>query len=240
MRIRWIASALSIAALAAVHQPLAAQRPKLAELTLSTVIDSVRLDSALRALPGLPSRGWSLYYLRYDSTGALEEVEPLTRRETAADSAVVGVLKALAAPRQPDGYDDYLLMRAAWGATPVLRTHHAVHEEQPRLQNLVWMQRDLGQMASRYSDFIRPQGEKLEIKLRVDQDGTPSEIALTRLTGLADLDRDVLRMASRLRFRPCTVEGIPLKCWVMLPINIVLGAPTPQPGPAVGYRRPNP
>jgi TonB family protein len=66
-------------------------------------------------------------------------------------------------------------------------------------------------MAGRYRSAV--------VEMVVDQTGKPSELKLVQSAG-EDLDKSVLSAVSQYRFRPATVDSIPVPMTVALTVNI--------------------
>lgn len=76
-------------------------------------------------------------------------------------------------------------------------------------------------IASEYPPDLQAQGVGGVVRLRllVDTDGVPVEVAILDSSGNAELDRAARRVASVLRFDPATDEdGKPLRVWASFPI----------------------
>jgi TonB family protein len=63
----------------------------------------------------------------------------------------------------------------------------------------------------------------MRVRMLVTRDGEVAYADLTRRSGRAGMDEEVLQAAQRLRFRPARVDEHPVEVWVEQPI--VLGSP---------------
>jgi TonB family protein len=223
-----LTAALAGVTLSAAEAGAQRGRARPVELTLAQVVDSARLTDEVRQLAGRPVSGASVYVVGYDSTGAVEDVYVLGR-DSHADSAVAAVLRRLVSPRlEPRTYES-LYVRAEWGGTATLATYHPRKEREPQVQNRGTLAQLFGDVGSRFTLVLRPQGETVELRIRVDEAGNPLDIHVSRRTGLPALDQAVLDVARRIRFRPAMIDDIPVRVWVTLPITIM---PAPVPDPA--------
>jgi TonB family protein len=189
------------------------------ELGLAQVVDSARLTDEIRQLPGLPASGASAYAVIYDSTGVLDDVLKLGR-DSRADSAVVAVLRRLVAPRLASRDYKWLNVRVQWGAAPTVASFTPRRERRPEIQNRSTIARALENVGSRFAYALRPQGESIVLRILVDEEGAPIDVVASRLTGLPELDRAVMEVAHRVRFRPAMIDDYPMRVWTELPINV--------------------
>jgi TonB family protein len=210
----------AVAAVFSATAAAAAQEAPGVQLTLSQVVDSARLAEAVRAIPGVPTEGVSLYAVTYDSTGAIDTVTAMAVRDSAKDAEVVAAIRAVANRTQQGGHESYLFIRASWRRGPVLSTLPVGDIQPPQLQNAAMLQRGFGGIAGRFAGSLRPGGERMMLKIRVDQNGRAGKVTALRGTGVPEMDAAAIRVARQARFRPASVDGIPIASTASLPITI--------------------
>jgi hypothetical protein len=206
------------------------------EPPLSAFLDSAGLVRAVAALPlpALPPRALPLFWVSFDSTGAVKLVEPIfgTLPDSLADrrlppgyaDAVVAAIRAHLKPQAPSRRPIYTHLRVVAGPEPRV-DRPALRERQPWLRNRAGLSRSLSGVVQ---EFARERGTLPQaayqsvLKLRVLEDGMPDvpSVAVQRSTGDAELDRRIVALASMFRFAPAAIEEIPVKVWVTLPLSL--------------------
>jgi TonB family protein len=93
----------------------------------------------------------------------------------------------------------------------------------PRVLNAADFQQEMTRIAM--AQTLSPLTRQLSMRVRmlVTRDGEVAYADLTRRSGRATMDEEVLRAAQRLRFRPARVDEHNVEVWVEQPI--VLGSP---------------
>lgn len=75
----------------------------------------------------------------------------------------------------------------------------------------------------RPGDEMRP--VTLHLVMLVTHDGYVAHAELKRPSRHRDLDRELLQVARRLRFRPATIEDVPMDVWVEQPVEVLVPRP---------------
>lgn len=65
----------------------------------------------------------------------------------------------------------------------------------------------------------------LHLVMLVTQDGYVAHAELKRSTRHRNLERELLQVARRLRFRPATIENVPMDVWVEQPVGVLVPEP---------------
>ena len=207
---------------------------------LSAFLDSAGLVRAVAALPlpALPPRALPLFRVSFDSTGAVKLVEPIfgTLPDSLADrrlppgyaDAVVAAIRAHLKPQARAAYPIYTHLRVVGGPEPTV-DRPALRERPPVLRNRGSLTARLLGVVQEYARErgTLPRAEySMMLKLRILEDGTldlPS-MEVERSTGDAELDRRIVGRMGELRFSAATIEEIPVKVWVTLPLVLVVPA----------------
>jgi hypothetical protein len=194
-------------------------------LPLSSFVDSTGLHRALLDAPptppGTPRR--MLFWVRYDSTGTLKDVRALLRRPLRGgyDSAIVSLLRTHLVRRLPS--------RRAHGETFWLRSGRnpriAVVEAlmvMPSLTDTGALQRAMEAAVQRLL-AANPQLAGYEatrhVSFNIGADGVPTGEVTVRGSP-DDVDPEIVGIVRGMRFRPATIEGIPVDVDVELPITL--------------------
>jgi TonB family protein len=209
------------------------------EPPLSAVLDSAGLVRAVAALslPALPPGALPLFQVGFDSTGAVKVVEPVFSNlpDSLADrrlppgyaDAVVAAIRAHLKPQAPSRRPLYTRLRVVAGPEPRV-DRPALRERQPVIRGRATL---IQRLMAVVQEYARERGGlprasyEMMLRFRVLEDGTADlpSVVVERSTGDTELDRRVVARAGDLRFSPATVEEIPVKVWVALPL--VLGVP---------------
>ncbi|HEX8453519.1 MAG TPA: hypothetical protein VF647_15565 [Longimicrobium sp.] len=223
MMIRSFSFLALFAALAAcAASPASAQA---GPLPLSSFVDSTRLHRALLDAPqaprGTPRR--MLFWVRYDSTGTLKVVRALVRRSLPGgyDSAMVSLLRTHLVPRLPSrrAHRETFWLRS--GRNPRIAVVDALMV-MPSLTDIGALQQAMDAAAQRLL-AAHPQLAGHEttrnVSFSIGADGATGEIAV-RGRPDDDVDPEFLGIVRGMRFRPATIEGVPVDVDVELPITM--------------------
>jgi TonB family protein len=200
-------------------------------LPVAAFIDSAALHQALLGAPPVPATltRRALFRVVYDSTGALREVEPLSRTGIPEEwgATVAGLLRRHATPRIATGKSSSQLVGLVTGASPAISVVETVVEAKPVLLNGPFVARQLSEVARRLAGTYGAGREfHAVVSMRVDEAGVPVEPVIYRSTGQPPVDREILAVAGRMRFRPAQISGYPVTTLVSLPINMIIPEPS--------------
>jgi TonB family protein len=226
----------ALVALPAAPATLSAQgRDDDREPPLSAVLDSAGLAGDAAALNlELPRGVPPLFSIRFDSTGAVQTVRAMFDRiPPAYADPVVAAIRARLKPQPATGSMVYTYVRVTTG--PRARVDRPrLHEHQPQLFNRGEVAQLLSWAAERHAPRLRTTGlpsYTVQVRFRVLTDGSADAEGadVMRSSGDAGLDQEALAVIARMRFRPATVEGIPVRVWVQVPITFDAMGPRPRP-----------
>jgi hypothetical protein len=166
-----------------------------------------------------------LFLVRYDTTGVLREVRAIVRRPLPGgyDSAMVSLLRAHLVPR--------LSIRRATGETLWLRSGNEpriavveAREVMPSLTNTGALKLAMEAAVQRLL-AANPQLAGYEttrhVSFSIGADGVPLGEITVRGGGDSDVDQEIKGIVRSMRFRPATIEGIPVDVDLELPITLV-------------------
>ncbi|HEX5725340.1 MAG TPA: energy transducer TonB [Longimicrobiaceae bacterium] len=190
---------------------------------LSALVDSAALVRALGALavPEPPQGVPPVFTVAFDSTGAVRTVEPLFDEiPSAYAEPVAAAIRAHLRPQPPRAFSVFLRAVAGPGARVDLPT---LEERPPVLVNRGLVAALLSDAIARYLRGPRLPARteyRVEVRVRVLASGMPdtASVQIALSSGEAELDAAAARVVSSMRFRSATVEGIPVRTWVQLPI----------------------
>ena len=234
----WLALAVVLGACTQTG-PGAGPRPKREaaepKLALSAFIDSAGLHQALLAAPPAPADFAlkPLFSVRYDSTGVLEEVEPISRRYFPAEYGrqMVEILRTHVRPRITATKETWYTVWLQSGSSPKIALLPELTEVRPVLANGPAIVRALD-FASQRLQEARPElaGRRLtaRVTMRVTDEGLTEALRLNMGTGDPHTDREILTIARSLRFTPASLEGHPVTVLATLPITISIPRPEPS------------
>ncbi|HEX8671890.1 MAG TPA: hypothetical protein VF710_08385 [Longimicrobium sp.] len=195
-------------------------------LPLSSFVDSTGLHRALLDAPqaprGTPRR--MLFWVRYDSTGTLKDVRALVRRSLPGgyDSAMVSLLRTHLVPRLPSrrAHRETFWLRS--GRNPRIAVVDALMV-MPSLTDTGALVRAMEAAAKRLL-AAHPQLAGHEttrnVSFSIGADGVPSAERVVRDRPDDDIDPEFLGIVRGMRFRPATIEGVPVDVDVELPITM--------------------
>lgn len=240
---RSAAAVLAGAVLLLAAGPARAQR---AEVPLNQAFDSAAVVAGLREISA-PPPGMRPMFTAVFARGELKSVEPtLDGLPEAYAEAVAALLRARARTLSGGEALRQVYLRAEGGAAGGLSPHKwSAHP--PRPLNVSQVQRGLAQVAARelalrggeerpagassggtsggglHSESHRPrqlETATLQIRMRVETDGSTTEHELMRPSNNPRINREALRIVRDLRCEPATFEGRPVRPWVFLPSNV--------------------
>jgi len=216
---------LSMLGACAASPAFAQERP----LPLSRFVDSTSLHGALLGAPqaprGTPRR--MLFLVRYDTTGTLKDVKALVRRSLPGgyDSTMVSLLRPHLVPRLPSrgAHVETLWLRS--GSRPRISVVEA-RKVMPSLTNTGALKQAMDAAAQRLL-AAHPQLEGYEttrhVSFSIGADGVPTGEITVRGSPDDDIDPEIVGIVRAMRFRPATIEGVPVEVDVELPITLVFG-----------------
>jgi hypothetical protein len=139
---------------------------------------------------------------------------------------VVAAIRAHLKPLAPSRHPVYTHLRVIGGPSPTV-DRPALRERQPSLRNRGSLTLRLLTVMQEYARErgTLPRAEyQMMLRFRILEDGTldlPS-MMVERSTGDAELDRRIVARAGELRFAAATIEEIPVRVWVTLPLVLVV------------------
>ncbi|HEU4453983.1 MAG TPA: TonB family protein [Longimicrobium sp.] len=195
----------------------------------SFFIDSAAAVRALAALPAveLPEGLPPLFALTFDSTGAVERAEGVFQQLPAAFTGPVSsIIRAHARRQMPSSDPPGTYLRIVTGAGAVIERPSFVRWTQPAAINAAAIARRLEPVVVRRMEAVGPEGVRLHVGARVLADGTvdTASVKVVGTSGDDELDRQTALAFRQMRFRPATVEGIPVSAWVTVPFRLLLDA----------------
>lgn len=212
-------------------------------LPVSALLDSAALHAGLvRVAVAAPaSEAARTFQVRFGRDGTPASVAPATpdSMPAAYRDAVVPLLRASLRPSAAKGEAQDARLVLTSGPEPTIVRAPAepyridAVEELPRLRNLSGVQRDLVAAVERVLRVVPAlHGRTLtrRVAMVVGTDGVPVSARLVESTGVAELDREMIFVANRMRFRPARLNGSPVPVRVQLPINFVLVPRARTPG----------
>ena len=196
------------------------------DLRWSALLDSAALARAAAELPAgeLPRNVPPIFVVTFDTTGAAWEVRPLSDRVPASYAEpVMAALRANARPQAPFARPYAVYVRVVTGPDARVDSPPLV-ESQPVLVNRREIAQALSRATGRHALRLASEPRRryeVDVKFRIRADGTPEAASATVLHSSGDpgLDDEALGVVSAMRFRPATVEGVPVRVWVTLPIH---------------------
>ena len=243
IQVRWLVpfrapTVLFAALLSSVVAAEAQETGTLYDPPISTVVDSAALVRAVAELrlPPLPRNVRPMFSIYFDSTGAGRVLE-IGDLPSGYAEPVATAIRAHLLPRGP-GRPVSTHLRVVGGAKASM-DRPALREEMPRLLNQAVFRRELVRVGRLLGQ--RNLGEVgvtyyAEVRLRVLETGEVdgSSVELARSTGLVAADQELVQAVHRLRFRPATLEGRPVRAWVNQPVTITIEAAQPREGRDTG------
>lgn len=205
--------------------PLSSNDPP---LPVAAFIDSAGLHRALLSAPPAPAefKSRALFWVDYDSTGALASVKPAARRAIppAWGDTMATILRASVKPRITPARATSQMVWLVSGGSPRISVLGDVIAVQPSVINGTRVAEDLSRAASQLASrdlSLAGQQRTAMVRMSVDDNGVPDNFALLRSTLNPRVDAEVISVAQKLRFRPATVDGVPVRVLVVLPIVMV-------------------
>lgn len=202
---------------------------------ISAVVDSAALVADLAALAVEPPQGVPpLFAVAFDSTGGVDAVTAMFDRIPAAYAGpVAAAIRARLKPQPPSRRPVRTWLRVVAGPQARVDRPRLV-ESQPRLTNRGEVARLLSQAAQRHADLlgmVPGTGYTVQVRFRVQPNGTagPGSARVVRSSGNLAMDAEALAVVERMRFRPATLDRIPVGVWVELPVNFRIQAAQPTP-----------
>jgi hypothetical protein len=219
---------------------------KLPPPPLAAFLDSTALVRAVSALPApdLPRGVKPLFRVSFDSTGAVDDVEPISSRIPAGYAGPVRTaIRAHLKPQAPSRGPINTYLRVVAGPEPLVDRPTIVVRE-PVLANRGGIQGRIGELAARFEQrlggteipqprvgFLRrlllqaqprpSRASEFLVRMRVLADGAVDTESIEILRSSSrdeEVKGAVVHIAGLMRFRPATVEGMPASVWVTLPI----------------------
>jgi TonB family protein len=210
---------LLLAALAVPAVPAAAQQSPPEDPPLGAAFDSAAVVAALAALPD-PVGKPLLVFLHFDDAGRFAGLEPMGdygRPELARAMDEVLRRHGRALPPRSGGY--FRRAVVGGGASATLAPLRGL-EQPPSLPDRGMV----GEAARRLARMARERRltgrREIQVRLRVEADGTVSSGSVHQSSGDAALDAEALRLGQALRFDPGRVAGRATPVYVLLPFRV--------------------
>ncbi|HEU4557426.1 MAG TPA: TonB family protein [Longimicrobium sp.] len=183
---------------------------------VGAMVDSAALVRALAALPPADHGVEPVFRIRLGADGGVLGIEPVFDALPAADAEqLVTAIRANLKPQPLRNQPIHTYLRAVSGPAAVV-DRPALAERGPVLINHHDIMRMMSEVARRHPG----RGPVLtQYQTRILADGTPDSptIEVVRSSGNAALDAAVMQVLGRMRFRPATIDGTPVKSWVWMP-----------------------
>jgi TonB family protein len=230
---------LVLAALSLPALPAGAQTRS--DPPLDALLDSAALLADARALDLQAAGVMPLFRITFDEQGGVDRVEAVFDQIPAAYAApVVAALRARARAQAPSQRPRGTTLRIVTGAEarvdrPTLR------ETQPELANRARVSGMLGRVYSRdpvRSLMIPGRAYTMLLRFQVRPDGAveDSTVMVIQAAQEEELNRAAVAVVQSMRFRAATIEGLPVRVWVQLPVTFRLPEPPPAGDPAAPRR----
>lgn len=199
----------------------------LAPLALAEFVDSAALHQALAAAPpapaGAPRR--HLFWVRYDSTGALETVRAHVRAPSPGgyDSTMVALLRPHLRPQLARGRGAGEVLWLRPGSSPRISVLKSASEEQPRLTNMDALQSRMEAAAKRlvagWPELAGREGTGV-VGFTISDAGIPTGARYLSGPRSPEFQREIVAIVEAMRFRPALIEGVPVETRAELPITL--------------------
>lgn len=215
-----IRAAALAALLALLAIPAHAQREEVHPL--STYVDSAALHAAVAAAPAGPR---SLYWIQFDSTGALEEVRSLDCSGGASEyrDGLAGLLRTHARPvhetRKPTGVSVWLTA----GPSARVQVARRVREHRPELANMDDVADTMYRVTQRLVrqlPALRGRMAEVTAKFQIDEKGVPAQSRILTQLGIPEIDDGIHDIVDAMRFRPGMINRCPVPVLVEVPIHL--------------------
>lgn len=237
MRTRLHALARVFLISAALAAPAAAQESGAAPADrvrpVSLYLDSAAAVQALAALPvpELPEGVPPLFWLAFDSTGAVDMAEGVyTQLPAAFAGPVASILRAHARRQSPSDDPEGVYLRIVAGPGAGI-SWAEVTARAPEWLNRSFAADLIKPVLRRREEAVgRETVRSLSVLARVLADGSvdPASVKLLGSTGDGEIDSSVAAVVHQLRFRPGSVEGIPAPVFVTVPFSLTGGIAGPH------------
>jgi outer membrane biosynthesis protein TonB len=235
MRTRLHALARVFLISAALAAPATAQESGAApaDRQVSLYLDSAAAVQALAALsvPELPEGVPPLFWLGFDSTGAVSMAEGVyTQLPAAFAGPVASILRAHARRQSPSDDPPGVYLRIATGPGAGI-SRAEVTQTAPEWLNRSFAADLIKPVLRRREEAVgRDTVRSVSVAARVLADGSvdPASVKLLGSTGDGEIDGSVAAVVHQLRFRPGSVEGIPAPFFVTVPFSLTGGIAGPH------------
>ncbi|HEX8453520.1 MAG TPA: energy transducer TonB [Longimicrobium sp.] len=191
---------------------------------LSSYVDSAALHAAIAAAPEGPR---SLYWIQFDSTGALEEVRSMDCSGASGAreyrEALAGLLRTHARPvhetRKATGVNVWLTP----GPSARVQVARRVREDLPSLANLDEVADTMERVTKRLLrelPALRGRMAEVTVKFQVDEKGVPAQSRILTQLGIPEIDDGIHDIVDAMRFRPAMINRCPVPVLVEVPIHL--------------------
>lgn len=189
---------------------------------LTAYVDSAALHAALAGIsPPASGEITPVFTVEFGPDGALVRIEPFRGLDAAYAGAVVRALTHHVRPQRSSGASSSIHLHVVAGPSPRIAQVEAAAVTPPAVSNM-------GRIAALLEDAMRVHRAQLEglgggrtavVDLRVLENGRVEDVRIVTSTGSAVLDREALKVAARVRFRPAMLNGRPVPARAVLPLR---------------------
>lgn len=186
---------------------------------LEAMFDSTALHATVAQLP---AGGSAVVSVWTDTIGkpALLRVIDTTLPETSANALQEAFGSTL---RAGAPVLEHMRVRVDVGTSPRF-TRGSNEECLPAMRNAEEVQARLRQLAQE-----APRAGTTEVRVRVETDGSLSQVQVAKSSGSIELDRIAVEAARVARFHPGRLDRTPIASWVQFPVNIEVQQASPPP-----------
>ncbi|HEX7243874.1 MAG TPA: TonB family protein [Longimicrobiaceae bacterium] len=187
-------------------------------------MDSAQLVAALRSAGPAPAgtRIPSDFNLYFAAGGQVDSIRPAFRKLSADYAAAMEALIRPAVRPQPVQAEEWQFLLRAQGGRTVTLEEPDYEVSPPEILNRRAVTAALHQVRALLDSSPLDRERRLMVAMRmtVTEEGTIRDETLVRGTGDMRIDAEVLRILRKVRFRPATLDGIPVPVLITLPFTV--------------------
>jgi TonB family protein len=196
-----------------VTSPAHAQSRAASVLAVQDVADSVALVNQLQAFGALRGlHGRVVFSVELNSIG---DVAALFLVTSTLPGNTADSMRAVVEPALYRGgarANANFGLEVAFGESVVISAR-VLDRRPPELRNRA----ELGRAIARASRNVSSSGE-VHVKLLIDDQGRVVKAEVQKSSGFPGLDQAAIEAARTARFSPCTADGAPIQCWIVMPL----------------------
>jgi hypothetical protein len=191
---------------------------------LSSYVDSAALHAAIAAAPEGPR---SLYWIQYDSTGALEEVRSMDCSGAGGAreyrEALATLLRTHARPVHETHKATGVNVWLTAGPSARVQVARRVREDLPSLANLDEVADTMERVTKRLLrqlPALRGRMAEVTVKFQIDEKGVSAQSRILTQLGIPEIDDGIHDIVDAMRFRPAMINRCPVPVLVEVPIHL--------------------